>query len=376
MTEGLRLNAIPDGLSRIPDSLDVSLTGKCNLHCRYCFYADAMAALDDLPTDDWLAFFEEAGAIGVRRLTLSGGEVFTRPDLFAMIDGVIKNGMRYSILTNGTLISGATIAAFNEGKRRLRLDSIQVSIDGSSPAVHDLSRPPASFERALRGLRLLKVHDFPVTVRVTINRHNVHDLSNIARLLFEDVGVRSFGTNSADRFGSARCYGQDILLSPEDWDIAVKTMADLARSYPGRVSAASGPLAFAEDVARIESALASGETGLPSRGTLSACGGVFSRMAILHNGAIVPCNMLPTMIMGKVGFTPLDEVWLHGSEINILRERYETPVTSIAGCRDCRYAGFCTGGCPAVVYARHGRLDAVDPGSCYKKQLEKKYVPL
>jgi SynChlorMet cassette radical SAM/SPASM protein ScmE len=376
MTEGPRLNATPDGLSRIPDSLDVSLTGKCNLRCQYCFYADAMAALDDLPTDNWLAFFEEAGEIGVRRMTLSGGEVFTRPDLFALIDGVVKNGMRYSILTNGTLISDATIAAFNEGKRRLRLDFIQVSIDGSSPAIHDQSRPPASFERALRGLRLLKEHGFPATVRVTINRHNVHDLPNIARLLLEDVGVRSFSTNSADRFGSARCYGQDILLSLEEWDIAVKTMADLARSYPGCISAASGPLAFAENVARIESALARGETGLPRRGTLSACGGVFSKMAILHNGAIVPCNMLPTMIMGMVGFTPLDEAWLHGREINILRERYETPVTSIAGCRDCRYTGFCTGGCPAVVYARHGRLDAVDPGSCYKKQLEKKHVPL
>lgn len=372
MIERHQLNAIP----RVPESLDVSLTGMCNLRCRYCFYADAMAALNDLPADDWRAFFAEAGAIGVRRLTLSGGEVFTRPDLFALIDGAIENGMRYGILTNGTLISEATVAAFNEGKRRIRLDSIQVSIDGSSSAIHDLSRPPASFERALRGLRLLKEHNFPVTARVTINHHNVHDLPNIARLLLDDIGLRSFSTNSADRFGSARCSGQDVLLSTEEWRIALRTMAKLSRSYPGRISATAGPLAFAEDAARIKSVLASGGTGLPGRGTLSACGGVFSKMAVLHNGAIVPCNMLPTMIMGKIGFTPLDDVWLHGREINVLRRRYETPITSIAGCTDCRYASFCTGGCPAVVYARYGRLDAVDPGSCYKKYRAENYVPL
>ena len=99
-------------------------------------------------------------------------------------------------------------------------------------------------------------------------------------------------------------------------------------------------------------------------------------MAILHDGAMVPCNMLPTMVMGKIGSTPLRDAWLLGREINILRERYETPVTAIPGCGDCRYAGFCTGGCPAAVFARHGTLKAVDEENCYKKYLEEKNVPL
>ena len=68
---------------------------------------------------------------------------------------------------------------FKKGKRRVRLDSIQVSIDGSCAEIHDLSRPPRSFDNALRGLRLLVENNFPVTVRVTINHHNVDDLDNI-----------------------------------------------------------------------------------------------------------------------------------------------------------------------------------------------------
>ena len=376
MTKPLKHKNNPFGLSAAPSSLEVSLTGKCNLRCRYCFYADEMASLYDLPADRWLSFFAEAGSIGVQRLTLSGGEVFTRPDFFTLVDGVVENRMRYGVLTNGTLIDEKTLAAFGEGKRRLRLDSIQVSIDGSSASVHDLSRPPASFSRALRGLRLLKDNGFPVTCRVTINRHNVHDLANIARLLLDEVGLKSFGTNSADRFGSARCCGQDVVLAPREWDIAMRTMGELALRYPGRISASAGPLAFAKNVYKIGSALAEGKTGLPRRGKLSACGGVFNKMAILHDGAMVPCNMLPTMVMGKIGSTPLRDAWLLGREINILRERYETPVTAIPGCGDCRYAGFCTGGCPAAVFARHGTLKAVDEENCYKKYLEEKNVPL
>mgnify|MGYP001766469779 CR=1 FL=1 len=376
MTKQTQNEKNPFGLPGAPEELEISLTGKCNLRCQYCFYADEMAALDDLPAQRWQDFFSEAGGIGVHRLTLSGGEVFTRPDLFALIDSLIENKMRYSILTNGTLINEKVIASFNEGKRRPRLDSIQVSIDGSCAAVHDLSRPPASFERALRGLRLLKEKGFPVAVRVTINRHNVHDLPNIARLLLDDVGLNSFGTNSADRFGSARCYGQDVVLTKDEWDFAVKIMKDLITKYPGRINAAAGPLAFAENVAEIETAMADGKTGLPRRGKLSACGGVFSKMGILHDGSMVPCNMLPTMVMGKIGETPLQEIWLLGHHINVLRKRYETPITTIPGCENCRFAGFCTGGCPAIVFAQHNTLDAVDRENCYKKYVERKNVPV
>lgn len=359
-----------------PEEIDVSLTGKCNLACRYCFYADEMAALDDLPARRWIDFFAEAGGIGVQRLTLSGGEVFTRPDLFPLIDSLIENRMRYSILTNGTLIDEKVIASFGEGKRRLRLDSIQVSIDGSTAAVHDASRPPVSFHRALRGLRLLKNAGFPLTVRVTINRHNFRDLSGIARLLLEDIGLPSFSTNSADRFGSARCYGQDVVLNPEEWDETGRTLKDLLTRYPGRISASAGPLAHAEDAARIAEALAEGRTGLPGRGKLSACGGVFSKMAVLHDGSIVPCNLLSGQVMGKIGEMPLQEAWLNGRDIRVLRERYETPIVSIPGCEDCRFSGFCTGGCPALVYAKHGTFHAVDRENCYRTCIEGRNAPV
>ena len=143
-----------------PRHVDIAITGKCNLACQYCFYADEMRRGGDLPTQRWLDFFAELGRLGVMTVCLTGGEVFTRPDLFALIDGVIANHMRYRLLSNGTLITEQTLEQFASGKRRQRLDSIQVSIDGSAGEVHDRSRPK-SFGRALRGLRLLKDAGLP-----------------------------------------------------------------------------------------------------------------------------------------------------------------------------------------------------------------------
>ena len=360
------LTVPPPGLCRFPKSLDLSLTGRCNLKCRYCFYANEMTALSDMPSARWQALFEELGRLGVQNVSLSGGEVFTRPDLFELIDGVIANKMRYGILTNGTLITEDTLKAFEKGKRRLRLDSIQVSIDGSCAEIHDKSRPPKSFDRALRGLRLLKQANFPVTVRVTVNRANVNDLPNVARLLLEDVGLSGFSTNEADQMGSARCYGDSIVLTPFERKQAMETLARLNKEYGGRIGAAAGPLAAATNFAEIEEACAQGKTGFPGRGTLCSCGGVFQKLAILHDGTIVPCNMLPKLTMGVFGYQSLAEAWRDSPAINAVRYRRQIPMLSLSSCKDCSYAGFCAGGCPASVMARFGRLNARDPVICYR----------
>jgi len=356
----------PKGVPAAPKSVDLSITGRCNLSCEYCCYADSMTSKRDIPEERWADILKELGNMGVQRVSLSGGEVFVRPDIFSIIDSVIKNRMRYSLLSNGTLITEDTITAFQIGKRRLRLDSIQISIDGSCADIHDLSRPPHSFDRAIRGLRLLVQAKFPVTVRVTLNHHNINDLPQIAALLINEIGLRGFSTNEAEFMGTARCTGQNIVLSKEERKQAMEILTDLNKKYEGKIGALAGPLAMATMVAEIETGIAAGETGRPGRGTLCSCGGVFSQMAILHDGTMVPCNMLPTLVMGVAGMHPVQEAWLKSPAINVIRYRRNIPLTVLPECSGCKYAGFCSGGCPASVMSRTGRLIGTDPVHCYR----------
>jgi SynChlorMet cassette radical SAM/SPASM protein ScmE len=320
----------------------------------------------DLPTEQWTDFFKELGSLGVQRVALSGGEVFTRPDLLTLIDEIIINKMRYSLLSNGTLITAEVVSSLMEGKRRLRLDSIQVSIDGSCAAIHDLSRPPKSFDRGLRGLRLLVEAKFPATVRVTLNHHNINDLENIAKLLLDDVGLQGFSTNEVVAMGSARCHGENIRLSNDERRLAMRKLTELNEQYDGRIGALAGPLAFARTVSAIEQSLARGENEMPGGGTLSSCGGVFSKMSVLHDGTMVPCNMVPTLTMGVIGTRSLQDAWLTSPQINALRHRRKIPLSTLPECSGCKYVGFCTGGCPASVMTTSGRLIGIDPLTCYR----------
>lgn len=348
-----------------PRSVDIAITGRCNLACAYCFYADEMVSLSDLPTARWLSFFDELGRLGVMSVCLTGGEVFTRPDLFELIDGVIANHMRYQLLTNGTLITAETLEKFAIGKRRLRLNSIQVSVDGSCAEINDQSRP-GSFERSIRGLRLLKLAGFPLTVRVTVNRFNFKDLENVAHFLLEDIGINELSVNEAYACGATNRFTAGIMLEPVQRQQAACTLLKLTEQYPGRISAQAGPLALATEAAAIRKAMADGKKSKPGGGTLSACGGVFSQIAVLHDGSIVPCHNLGSFQLGNITSHDLSDLWQTHPTLEALRQRYTISLDTVSTCKSCDYEAFCTGGCPGGAFFLTGKLNGRNPMDCHR----------
>ena len=357
-------------ISEAPLGLDLSLTGKCNLHCVYCFYQEQMKARPDLPLDEWLVFFKELGRLAVRDVCLSGGEVFVRQDLWDLIDAVIDNRMRYRINTNGTLLTEKIIARFETGQRCRRLSSIQVSIDGSCPEIHDKSRGPGSFKKALRGLRLLKEAMLPATVRVTVNRHNVDDLDNIARLLLDEIGINSFSTNDAMPMGAGCENQKTIVLTPDQRVTAMKTLARLADHYRGRITALAGPLAGWRMYRQMERARATGEMARQwQMGYLTACGCVFNQLAVHHDGMITPCNILGQLVMGRINRDSLADIWENHPLLKKLRNRRQIPMREVQGCEGCEWIPFCNGGCPGLAYELTGDVNRANPHDCYRRFL-------
>jgi SynChlorMet cassette radical SAM/SPASM protein ScmE len=329
-----------------------------------------MTALADLPTAVWLSFFEELGRLGMMRVCVAGGEPFVRPDLFELIDGLIANRMRYSVLSNGTLIDENMLAKFEVGKRRLRLDYIQISIDGSCAEIHDKSRP-GSFEKAIRGLRLLMEHRFPMAVRITINRHNLHDLENTAKLLLEDIGVPSVGTNDAMPIGSGCPNEPEVALTPREYLVAMKTMERLRTRYPGRLTATAGPQARLKMQAEMEEAKRTGvKTTRWGMGYLTACGCIFNKLDFLHDGTIVPCNMLPDLKLGNITTDSLEEIWRDHPTLRALRERRFIAMRDVPGCGDCEWNEYCNGSCPGLAHQMLGDFNLPNPRDCYRRFLE------
>jgi SynChlorMet cassette radical SAM/SPASM protein ScmE len=256
--------------------------------------------------------------------------------------------------------------------RTERCNYVQVSIDGSTAKAHDACRGEGAFEAALAGLRTLQRHKIPVAVRVTIHRHNVHELAAIAHLLLEELQVPSFGTNAVGYLGSCRVHADEVMLTTAERQVAMETLVQLAEKYPGRIQASAGPLAEARTWRRMEAARVQGAPPFPNGGRLTGCGCYFQKIAVRVDGTIVPCNMLTHIELGRINRDPLIEVWQHAPALNELRARQSVPLDSFAFCAGCDYIDYCTGNCPALAYTMTGQVRHPSPDACLRRFLEER----
>jgi SynChlorMet cassette radical SAM/SPASM protein ScmE len=350
-----------------PRSVDIDLTSRCNLKCLYCYYFDNPAVpYEDLPTDEWLTFFDELGSLGVMDVCLAGGEPFTRPDLKELLEGIVKNRMRFNLLSNGSLIDD-DIAEFLAGTGRCNY--VQVSIDGSSPDTHDACRGKGSFDKAVRGIRALQKHGVPVASRLTIHHFNVGKLDEITDFILNDLGLPGFGTNSAGYLGSCRKNAENVQLTVEDRQLAMSSLLRLEKEHPGRISAAAGPLAEARHWRRMERSRLRGDSAFPIGGHLTACGCPNQKIAVRSDGAIVPCNMLSHIALGRINIDSFQDVWLHSPAMKNMRLRHRIPLSDFEFCDGCPYMPYCTGNCPGLAFSITGKVDYPSPDSCLRKFL-------
>ena len=65
---------ITQQVMRTPRSVDLEITSRCNLRCKYCYFFDnPKVTYQELPTGEWLKFIDELGRCGVMDVCLAGG---------------------------------------------------------------------------------------------------------------------------------------------------------------------------------------------------------------------------------------------------------------------------------------------------------------
>ena len=353
---------------KTPKWVDVEITGRCNLGCPGC--KDFSAAGDrgqDLPADEWLQFFEELNRCAVSGVTLSGGEPFVREDLEELLEGIADNRMRFSMCSNGTLVTdeiASMLAATG------RCDSVLVSIDSSISTTRETFRAKGNFYKALQGARILQRRRVAVTVQFTVHRQNVHELEEITRLILDELRLPGVSWGSALHNGLCRKNTEQTILTTEERTLAMNTLLGLATKYGTRISAGTGPLAEARNWMFMAEATKKKIGPSEGRGFLTGCGGPAQSLAVRADGVMVPCIQLPHIYLGRINEDDLREVWQNHPELALLRRRNKIPLNSFESCTGCEYAQHCSGGCPANAHAQVGSADQPSSNDCLRKFLE------
>lgn len=352
---------------KAPRSVNIAITSKCNLRCSYCHHFNSAGDVNtDLSTEDWLKFFKELNKCAVLNTTIGGGEPFIREDIKKIIKGIAQNRMRFTILSNGTLIT-EEIAQFLASTKRC--NNIQISLDGSTPKMNDSFRGKGTFKKAIRGIKILQEYGVPVTARLTIHQYNFRHLDKIASFILDDLELEAFSTNTASYMGLCRQNATDIQLTTEERSHAMKSLMKLKSKYNKSLNAKAGPLFEAQRWIDIENALQEGKQSLPGGGHLMACNGL-SRIDVRADGMIVPCVQMSHMELGRINRDKLEDIWQNHPILDQLRNRNLISLDNIDFCEKCKYIPYCNGGCPALSYSRLGDENLPCIEICYKRFLE------
>lgn len=198
-------------------SLAVELTSACNQKCTYCYNAwreDGGREVGALSTESLVALLDRILAnVPLDHVTFTGGEPFSRRDLFEILDVCRVRGVPFQMISNGGLIT-------DELARRVAEYgplSIQVTLNAPEPGLHDeLVGGSGHFDRTLRGVDALHGAGVRVVGCVVVSRRNAHLVGETLDL-FASIGVRSI---SFSRFSpSGYATGQLAELLPSRSEI-------------------------------------------------------------------------------------------------------------------------------------------------------------
>jgi|GEM_PF-1425935 len=205
------------------------VTEHCNKKCRYC-YKDAVFTGRETTPDSTLKgervleLAEEAAALGVTELVLSGGEPFLRPDLPELIAHFLALGIDVIPITKARIV----------GERMARLAAaglqlLHVSLDSGCPETVDfLTGVDGAFDGMVDTLRAAAEHGVSVALRPVMTRYNVRDLPGLAELGY-GLGVRRF---IVDTYGTGCGRHEDgLLLADGDLPRLRRTVAALGERF-------------------------------------------------------------------------------------------------------------------------------------------------
>ena len=321
---------------RAPLEVSIEVTRRCPLECLHCYnnlpMSDHAARVQELTFDEHCRLLDELVEAGCLWLLYTGGEIFARKDFLEIYTEAKKRGFLITLFTNGTLIN----ERIADHLAKFPPFSIEITLYGATRETYEsLTQIPGSYDRCMRGVRLLLERKLPLklkTVPTTLNRHEVFEMKRLAE---EELGVEF-------KFDSLINPRIDCSQSPLAVRLSPKQVVELDYADPRRKE--DYRRMAEEDLARPVSA---GEE--PSE--RYSCGGGVGGCAVDPYGRMSIC-----VISHQQGYNIREGSFLEGWE-GPMREIRTQLRTRPSICDRCQIQSLCSM-CPA-----NGELENGDPES-------------
>jgi radical SAM protein with 4Fe4S-binding SPASM domain len=309
---------------RVPMQVSIEVTRRCPLECQHCYnnlpMGDQDARSREMTTEEHFRMLDELVEMGCFWLLYTGGEIFARKDFLDIYTYAKQKGFLITLFTNGTLINEKIADYLVEWPPF----AIEITLYGRTRETYEaLTMIPGSYDRCLRGIKLLRERGLPLklkTVATSINKHEVFAMKQFAE---EELGLEfKFDGQINPRIDCSQSP-LAVRLAPEEV-VALDMAAPKGASEYFRL--VERDLKNPPDPARND--------------RIYVCGGGVNSFAVNAYGEMGICiiSQQETFRVQELG---LKRVW----EESLLRTR-RLKRTRVTKCVECRIQSLC-GMCPA-----------------------------
>ncbi len=330
------------------------VTRACDLACQHCrAVAQPHADPRQLSTDEAFGLVDQVAAFRQPViLILTGGDPLKRPDIFAIAERASHAGLRVVMSPSGTQVTPASVVEL----KRVGVQRISVSLDGSTAALHDdFRRVPGAFEQATASLAYAREGGLPFQINTTVTRHNRHDLADMLRLAV-DLGAVTWDVFMLVPTGRGTVQME---ITPAEYEETLHFVYEASQTAPIQVKMTCAP--HYKRIQLQERQAAGKRTPRPaghgfSRGCMAGVGFCF----VSHIGEVGGCGYLP-LLAGNVRQAPLTEIYRESSLFKSIRD-----ANLLQGrCGICEYRVVC-GGCRARALTATGNYLDEEPFCTYQ----------
>lgn len=180
----MKRKILKDSFGRTINTLRISVTDRCDLHCLYCMPNGTLkvkSGEEILSTGEIVRLVRLFTNLGIKKVRITGGEPLLRNDITGLVQAIvnIKEIEDISITTNGTMLSDLCIPLKRSGIKR-----INISLDTLNEEKFNYITGTGKFTRVMKSIdRALSTGFNPVKINtVVIKGFNDDEITEFARM--------------------------------------------------------------------------------------------------------------------------------------------------------------------------------------------------
>lgn len=335
------------------------VTMGCNMRCGHCGSSCAEPLADELSTEKALDLCDQIAELGLKWITLSGGEPLTRKDVTKLVKRLSEKGVAVNMITNGWMLSQEMAESLKESG----ISTLAISIDGTRD-IHDKIRKEGAFEHARQAFSRLKSIGVSTGAVTTVTNQNIDCLQNLKNELIS-MGVETWQIQLGLPMGNLKKQ-PDWVLDPAKMNHIIDFCYETAKEGKIRIFPADCIGYYTKKELEIKQI--SYRTNAVS--VWDGCNAGIRGFGILQNGDILGCTSIRSkeFIEGNINERSLRDIWEDKENFLWRRDMSKDKLTD--SCKICKYGNKCLGGCPNTRLTMNSSIYTENQYCSYNLQLK------